>query len=81
MDVRLSAVTLIVPSETTFAAARSIGANELGTLHALHLAAAAELASDLEAVVTYDRRLAAACERELLRVATPGLPSGWWHGS
>lgn len=31
------------------------------------------------AVVTYDRRLAAACELEQLRVATPGLPSGWWH--
>ncbi len=79
VDVRLAAVTLIVPSETTFAAARSIGTIELRTLDALHLTAALELKSDLEAVVTYDRGLAAACERELLRVATPGLPSGWWH--
>ncbi len=75
----LEAITLIVPSETTFAAARRVGPETLRTLDALHLAAALELGVDLEGVITYDRRLATGCEAVEVAVHAPGLPSGWWR--
>lgn len=67
----LEAVSLIVPTETTYAAARMIGPDELRTLDALHLASAQELGADLEAVVTYDLRLAAGCGAVGLDVLQP----------
>lgn len=67
----LDTVSLVIPSETTYAAARTIGSDDLRTLDALHLATAQELGADLEAVVTYDRRLAAGCEALGLRVLAP----------
>lgn len=75
----LDAVTIFTPGERTFAAARSIGSDTLRTLDALHLAAALELGADLEAVVTYDRRLAAGCLAEGCAVRAPGRPDGWWE--
>lgn len=78
VDLRLAAVTLVVPSETMFVAARTVGTSELRTLDALHLSAALELGADLDAVVTYDRRLAKACDGEGLVVVAPGLDANWW---
>lgn len=75
----LETVTLVLPAETTFATAREIGPETLRTLDAIHLAAALELGPDLEAVVTYDRRLAAGCEEADVPVHAPGLPRGWWR--
>ena len=77
----LDAVTIFMPGERTFAAARDIGPETLRTLDALHLAAALELGTDLDAVVTYDRRLAAGCIAAGCNVQAPGLSDGWWETS
>jgi predicted nucleic acid-binding protein len=55
------------------AAAATIGPPTLRTLDAIHLASAAALGSDLEALVTYDRRLAEAARALGMRVASPGV--------
>ena len=52
---RISAIGL---DRTTVSAAGAIGPPALRTLDAIHLASAAALGDDLEAFVTYDRRLA-----------------------
>ncbi|MQA98433.1 MAG: PIN domain-containing protein [Streptosporangiales bacterium] len=44
---------------------------ELRTLDSIHLATALELASELEALVTYDKRLAQAAQAAGLTVETP----------
>jgi predicted nucleic acid-binding protein len=54
------------------AAAATIGPPTLRTLDAIHLASAAALGSDLEAFVTYDRRLADAARALGMPVASPG---------
>jgi predicted nucleic acid-binding protein len=68
----LEAVALLAPSETTFASAREVGPDTVRTLDALHLAAAIELGEELDAVVTYDARLADGCEAVGLSVLAPG---------
>ncbi len=79
IDQQLEAVTLVVPSETTFESARSIGSPRLRSLDALHLAAALELGDGLEAVVTYDGRLAEATDDAGILVVAPGLADRWWQ--
>ena len=79
VDARLAVITLIVPSETTFEAARSIGPAILRILDALHLAAALELGVNLDGIVTYDRRLALGCELVGVPVVAPGLEQNWWQ--
>ena len=54
------------------AAAAEIGPPTLRTLDAIHLASAAALAADLEAFVTYDRRLADVARALGMPVASPG---------
>lgn len=54
------------------AAASTIGPPALRTLDAIHLASAAALGADLEALVTYDRRLADAALGLGMPVASPG---------
>jgi predicted nucleic acid-binding protein len=54
------------------AAAGTVGPAGLRTLDAIHLASAALLGDDLEAMVTYDRRLADAAEMVGLPSASPG---------
>jgi uncharacterized protein len=78
VDDHLEAVTLVALSDSTIRTGRFIGSDGLRTLDALHLAAATELEADLEAVVTFDRRLAGACAAEQITVVTPGLPKQWW---
>jgi predicted nucleic acid-binding protein len=67
----LDVVSVFLPTETTYAAARSVGPDELRTLDALHLACALELGDDLGAVVTYDERLAAGCTGAGVAVLSP----------
>ena len=55
------------------AAAATIGPPTLRTLDAIHLASAAALGTDLEAIVTYDRRLAEAARALGIPVASPGI--------
>ena len=78
VDSRLAVVTFIVPSETTFDIARAIGPDHLRTLDAFHRATATELGSDLDGVVTYDRRQASGAETLGLSVVAPGLTGRWW---
>jgi hypothetical protein len=52
--------------------AGALGPPALRTLDAVHLASAAVLADDLEALVTYDRRLTEAAEALGLPTAAPG---------
>ena len=56
--------------ELLFDAAK-VGDAGLRTLDAIHLATALALRDDLDAVVTYDVRLAAAAEAEGFRVESP----------
>ncbi|HEX4980769.1 MAG TPA: PIN domain-containing protein [Ilumatobacteraceae bacterium] len=77
----LDAITIFTPGDRTFAAARNVGPDTLRTIDALHLAAALELGADLDAVVTYDRRLAAGCTAAGCNVKAPGLSDGWWETS
>ena len=78
IDSFLSAVTLISLSETTMRTARTVGMDDVRTLDAIHLAAALELGTDLEAMLTYDARLARACRSEGISVRAPGLPDNWY---
>jgi hypothetical protein len=64
---------VIVGLEPEIAAvAATIGPATLRTLDAIHLASAAALGVDLEAFVTYDRRLAEAARALGMPVASPG---------
>lgn len=74
----LSVITMVVPSETTYSSARTVGVPELRTLDAMHLASALEFGADLAGVLTYDRRLAVGCEHERVAVTSPGLNPAWW---
>lgn len=78
VDIRLAAVTLVAPSETSYFSARTVGTAVLRTLDALHFAAALELGADLDGVVTYDRRLADAFDLVGVEVIAPGMPERWW---
>lgn len=51
--------------------AGELGPNDLRTLDAIHLASALAIGRELDAVVTYDRRLAAAAEGAGFAVLTP----------
>lgn len=51
--------------------ASDIGPTDLRTLDAIHLASALALGRELDAVVTYDRRLAGAAEEAGLAVMSP----------
>jgi predicted nucleic acid-binding protein len=64
-------VTLLEIDDDIRAAAGSIAPEGLGTLDALHLAAALSLRADLDAVVTYEDGLADACRAAGLAVAAP----------
>jgi len=51
--------------------AGELGPNDLRTLDAIHLASALAIGRELDAVVTYDRRLAAAAEEAGFAVMSP----------
>jgi len=67
----LDSVTLILPAASTFRSAGILPPTTLRSLDALHLAAAVELGSDLEGLVTYDDRLADAARAASITVVSP----------
>jgi predicted nucleic acid-binding protein len=68
----LATLTMMELDAPLAAAAGRLTPPILGTLDAVHLASALGIASDLEAFVTYDRRLAEAATAAGLPVASPG---------
>jgi len=78
VDALLDEVSLVLPAASTFHAAQSVGTDELRTLDALHLAAALEIGTELECVMTYDKRLASNADALGVVVSAPGLRVGWW---
>lgn len=79
VDQHLDAVNLVALAEQTMATARTIGPDGLRTLDAVHLAAALEFGTDLEAVVTYDRRLAEGFHEQGVAIRAPGRAGAWWR--
>lgn len=67
----LDALTLIGITSATFERAAMLDPEDLRSLDALHLAAALDLGDDLDGIVTYDERLAAAAGRYGVAVITP----------
>ena len=78
VDEFLAAVTLISLSESTMLTARTVGTQDLRTLDAIHLASALELGSDLDAMCTYDARLARASRSVGISVQSPGQAADWF---
>lgn len=70
--VVLDSITLTQLATSTFEDAGRLDPTVLRTLDALHLAAALELGDDLDAIVTYDDRFAAAAESNGIPVTAPG---------
>lgn len=68
----LDTLTLLKVTTSVFEAAGRLDPDGLRTLDAVHLAAALALGDDLEAVVTYDQRLAEACRLNGVAVLAPG---------
>ena len=67
----LEALTLLEVTTEIFEQAGRLEPAILRTLDAVHLAAALDLGDDLEGVVTYDERLAAAAAHHGVRVIAP----------
>lgn len=67
----LSAIDLIALTPWTFDEAGRLDPDVLRTLDALHLAAALDLGDDLEGLVTYDERMAAAARANGIPVVAP----------
>ena len=67
----LDALTLFNLTSATFERAATLDAEELRSLDALHLAAALELGDELDGIVTYDSRMAAAASLYGVAVIAP----------
>ena len=67
----LTRVALVDVDRRTLTAAAALGPPTLRTLDAIHLATALTLREDLAALVTYDRRLAAAAKRADIEALAP----------
>ncbi|HSL60024.1 MAG TPA: type II toxin-antitoxin system VapC family toxin [Acidimicrobiales bacterium] len=67
----LESVTLVQITSAIFEAAGRLDPLELRSLDAVHLASALDLGDDLEGVVTYDERLAAAAAVHGVAVNSP----------
>jgi hypothetical protein len=70
-DLLLTRVDQVDVTRSILEAASRLPDPALRSLGALHLATALQLEADLEALVTYDGRLAAAAARQKLPVVTP----------
>jgi predicted nucleic acid-binding protein len=68
----LDGVTLLELTTAIFEAAGRLDPAVLRSLDALHVAAAVELGDELDGVVTYDERLAAAAAANGIPVVSPG---------
>ena len=67
----MARIALVDVDRRILAAAAALDPPALRTLDAIHLATALAVREDLAAIVTYDRRLAAAAERVHLDVSVP----------
>ena len=67
----LDALTLFNLTSAAFERAATLDPEELRSLDALHLAAALELGDELDGIVTYDNRMAAAASRCGVAVIAP----------
>lgn len=67
----LDALTLFNLTSATYERAATLDPEELRTLDALHLAAALELGDELDGIVTYDNRMAAAASLYGVAVIAP----------
>ncbi len=67
----LDALTLFNLDSATFERAATLDPEELRSLDALHLAAALELGDELDGIVTYDDRMAAAASQHGVAVVVP----------
>ena len=67
----LDALVLVTLSTAVFERAATLEPDVVRSLDALHLAAALELADDLEGMVTYDRRLGEGCRALGILVVRP----------
>lgn len=67
----LETITLVQVSTSMFEIAGRVDPVDLRSLDAVHLAAALELGDDLEGVLTYDERLAAAANLHGIRTVAP----------
>ena len=70
-DLLLTRIDQVHITRPVVEAASRLPDPALRTLDAIHVATALQLDRDLEALVTYDRRLAAAAGRQRLPVVTP----------
>jgi uncharacterized protein len=70
----LTALTFVPLTDDVRALAATARPTELRTLDALHLASALTLGPDLQALATYDHRLADAAAAAGLTVLAPGTP-------
>jgi predicted nucleic acid-binding protein len=70
-DLLLTRIDQVEVTRSVLEAASRLPDPALRSLDAIHLATALQLEGDLEAVVTYDSRLAAAVARQKLPVVTP----------
>jgi len=67
----LESVTLVEVTSSIFEQAGRLDPASLRSLDAIHIAAALDLGDELEQMVTYDDRLAAAAEANAIAVAAP----------
>ena len=70
-DLLLTRIDQVEVTRSVLEAASRLPDPALRSLDAIHLATALQLEADLEALVTYDSRLAAAAARQKLPVVTP----------
>ena len=71
VEEALDAVSMVLPSATTFFVAGRLPPPALRPLDALHLATAIEIGDDLEGMVAYDDRLIEAARGGSIEVITP----------
>jgi predicted nucleic acid-binding protein len=71
-DLLLSRIGQVGVTRAVLEAASRLPDPSVRSLDAIHVATALQLRPDLDALVTYDRRLAAAAERQGLPVTGPG---------
>ncbi len=67
----LDSLTLITLPSRTFTCASKMEPNQLKSLDAIHLAAALELGDELDAIITYDNRLAEAARYNGIELVGP----------
>lgn len=68
----LDGIVLVSLTAVTFERAADLDPQSLRSLDALHLAAALELGDELDGIITYDDRLAAAAQGRGIDVIAPG---------